>query len=334
MTSSIQERGAALRSAAQRAALAPSIHNTQPWRFRIRGDVLEMLVDPDRQLEVIDPGSRQLTISCGCALFNARVGVAARRYSATVERFPDPADPALFARLILGEPAAPWTPLVRLDGAIERRRSNRREFFEHRVSEEVLWELTAAAAAEDAVVVTTEVPARRRILAELIRESDAIESADPEYRAELQRWTTTMSTRPDGVSARSFPQHITGDADVRLRDFADPGTGSGQMPPVTESGLDQCLLVLGTATDDRFAWLRAGEALQRLWLEATRLDHVASIISQPVEVRQTRRSLRDELELTIWPQIVLRVGQAAPNVATRRRDLGDVLDEAAPEPTP
>jgi hypothetical protein len=332
MTSN-QERGSVLRLAAERAILAPSIHNTQPWRFRIRDDALEMLVDPDRQLEVIDPGRRQLMISCGCALFNARVGVAASRYSATVERFPEPGDPDLFARVTLGEPEAPWTPLVRLDDAIERRRSNRREFFEHRVSEEILWELTAAAAAEDAVVVTTEAPDQRRILAELIREADAIENADPDYRAELHRWTTTMSTRSDGVSARSFPQHISHDADVPLRDFTDPTSGTGQMPPVTDSGLDQCLLVLGTATDDTLAWLRAGEALQRLWLEATRLDHVASLISQPVEVRQTRTSLRDELALTIWPQIVLRVGQAAPNVATRRRDLSDVLDASAPEPS-
>ena len=107
------------------------------------------------------------------------------------------------------------------------------------------------------------------------------------------------------------------------------------MPPVTDSGLDQCLLVLGTdSRRSRSAWLRAGEALERLWLEATRLDHVASLISQPVEVRQTRqRACAVELGLSIWPQVVLRVGQAAPNVATRRRDLDEVLEEPAPEPS-
>ena len=90
------------------AAKAPSGHNTQPWRFRIRGHALEMLVDPERQLEVIDPGSRQLVISCGCALFNARVGVAASRYSMTVERFPEPGEPDLFARIIAQyAPASP-----------------------------------------------------------------------------------------------------------------------------------------------------------------------------------------------------------------------------------
>ena len=73
-----------------------------------------------------------------------------------------------------------------------------------------------------------------------------------------------------------------------LRDFGDSVVG--QMPPVTDSGLDQCLLILGTDSDDRLAWLRAGEALQRLWLEATRLDHVASLISQPSRCDEPARA--------------------------------------------
>ena len=154
MNITTQERAGVLRLAAERAALAPSIHNTQPWRFRIRDDALEMLVDPDRQLEVHrprpPPAHDQLRLR---PVQRPRRGGRKPLLELTVERFPEPGDPDLFARLTLGEPQAPWTPLVRLDDAIERRRSNRREFFEHRVSEEVVWELTTAAAAEDAIVV-------------------------------------------------------------------------------------------------------------------------------------------------------------------------------------
>ena len=116
-----------------------------------------------------------------------------------------------------------------------------------------------------------------------------------------------------------------------MRDFGSEV--SGQMPPMLDSGLDQCLLVIGTRTDDPLSWLRAGEALERLWLEATRLDQVVSLFSQPVEVRTTRQRLRQELGTGIWPQVLLRVGQAAPNVATRRRSLDQVLDEPATQPS-
>ncbi|HEU5487178.1 MAG TPA: hypothetical protein VFU98_19915, partial [Microlunatus sp.] len=286
MTTTDQERVDALRHAAAGAALAPSIHNTQPWRFRLTRRALELRIDPERQLKVLDPGFRQLMISCGCALFNARVRLAASRYEVTVERFPDPAEPDLFARIEVGEPTAPWTPLVRLDAAIDRRRSNRREFFETRVSDEVLWDLGVAATAEDATLVPVRSIEDRRIVAELVREADALEHADPDYQAELQLWTTQIRSRTDGVTADSYPQTTARRGDVPLRDFG--ARVSGLMPPVEESGIDQCLLVLGTTSDDRPSWLRAGEALERLWLEAERLDHVASIISQPIEVRQTR----------------------------------------------
>jgi hypothetical protein len=319
-----------MREAAARATLAPSIHNTQPWRFRLGRHSLEMRLDPERQLHVLDPGRRQLLISCGCALFNARVAVAAGRHTLRVERFPEPSDPDLVARLTLGEPNAPWTPLVRLDAAIDLRRSNRREFFDTRVSEEVLWELTTAASAEDATVVPVSGLDQRRDVAALVREADAIENADPDYLAELRKWTIERSTPDDGVAAGSYPQATGRHGEIPLRDF---GSGlSGHMPPVLDSGLDQCLLVIGTRADDPLHWLRAGEALERLWLEATRLDQVVSLLSQPVEVRQTRQRLGQVLGADIWPQALLRVGQAAPNVATRRRPLDQVLDEPVTQP--
>jgi hypothetical protein len=67
----------ALRRAAIRATLAPSVHNTQPWRLVIKGDELNIFADRSRQLQVLDPTTRQLLISCGCALFNARVSLRA-----------------------------------------------------------------------------------------------------------------------------------------------------------------------------------------------------------------------------------------------------------------
>jgi len=326
-----RERVDVLRRGAASAALAPSVHNTQPWRFRLSRHALEMRIDPERQLNVLDPARRQLLISCGCALFNARVALAASRYDVTVERFPDPTDPDLFARIELGEPAAPWTPLVRLEAAIRRRHSNRREFFETQVSEEIVWELGAAATAEDATLVPIRSIEDRRIVAELIREADALENADPDYCAELQMWTTQIRRRTDGVPADSYPRTSAHRGEVPLRDFG--ARVSGHMPPVEDSGIDQCLLVLGTADDDRQAWLRAGEALERLWLEADRLDQVASIISQPIEVRQTRQRLRRAVGLNIWPQVLLRVGQAAPSAATNRRPLDELLEKPSREPS-
>lgn len=319
------EQSELLRQAAVAASQAPSVHNSQPWRFRLTADSLELRADPDRRLHVLDPTGRQLTISCGCALFNARVALAAARQEVLVERMPDPADPTLLARLSLTGNRAPWTPLVRLEPAIERRRSNRRDFFEREVPEEIQWELTNAATSENAVIFAVETDEERRATARLVQEADAAENDNPAYLAELREWTTNIANRRDGLTTRSYPMSSNDRGEVPIRDFGVKV--GGQMAPISESDRNQCLLILGTVEDSPYAWLRAGEATERLWLEATRLDYVASLITQVIEVKRTRKQLRSELGLACYPHLVLRVGQAAPNVATNRRELSDLLEE-------
>ncbi|HEY5981808.1 MAG TPA: hypothetical protein VIT41_19450 [Microlunatus sp.] len=320
-----QEHSEILRHAAARASLAPSIHNTQPWRFRIGPNTLELRADRDRRLRVLDPTGRQLMLSMGCALLNARVALAASRREVSIQRFPTPADPGLVARLVISDRIAPWQPLVRLDPAIDRRHSNRREFFETRVSEEVQWELMAAAEAEGSVLVPVSNDRHRLEVARLLWEAEAEQSDDPAYRAEVREWTSGIAGRRDGISPRSYPMSSDDRGEIPLRDFGLKV--GGHMAPVTDSGRDQCLMILGSAVDSDLAWLRAGEALERLWLEATRLDHVASLFTQLIEVPELREELRAQLGLGCEPLVLIRVGQAAPNVATNRRDLDQLIDE-------
>ena len=319
------EQAELLRHALSRARLAPSIHNSQPWRFAIRSNAIEIRADRERRLRVLDPTGRQLMISMGCALFNARVALAAERREVSVHRLPDPVDPALVARCVVAERTSPWHPLVRLDPAIDHRHSNRREFFETRVTEEVQWELMAAAKAESSVLVPITSDKHRLDVARLLWEADAEQTDDPAYRAEVREWTTSIATRKDGISPRSYPMSSDDRGEIPLRDFGIKV--GGHMAPVTESGRDQCLMILGSSQDTPLAWLRAGEALERLWLEATRLDHVISLFTQVVEVPDIREELRTQLGLECEPLVLIRVGQAAPNTATNRRELDQMIDE-------
>jgi nitroreductase len=326
-TTPTRPRAQALRQAAVRATLAPSVHNTQPWRFVISPDTLEVHADRARQLRVLDPSGRQLLISCGCALLNARAALAAAGYDPVVRRFPDPARPALLARVRVGTEPVDWQPLSRLAPFIEHRQSNRRRFSDDPVPPDVVHDLVAAAASEHAQLFEITLPEHRAATARLTQEADRNENADPAYRAELRAWTSADANRRDGVPAMAVP-HVNGraDDDIPIRDFDT--SGMGWLPGNTRSTANQCLLLLGTSADQPAAWLRAGEALERVLLEATLRGYAASLFTQVIEVPRTRYLLRKELGLDMNPHVLLRIGHAPLTPASRRRRLVDVLSES------
>lgn len=319
-----------LHRAARRASLAPSVHNTQPWHFVVADDVLEIHSDLSRHLSVLDPRHRQLMISCGCALFNARVSLAAAGHAAVVERFPDPAVPDLVARVSIG-PAHDWVPIGVLDQSIDDRHTNRREFADEPVPAQVIYELTEAARAEATYLIAITSPEHRAAAAELSRLADRIECDDPLYVAELRAWTTDDPRRVDGVQAASVPYagplSETAD-DLPIRNFDE--RGMGWLPSSSHSDADQCLLLLAAADDGPGAWLRTGEALERVWLELTRRGYAASPLNQVVEVALTSERLRAALGIDLYPAVVLRVGRAPDAARTPRRRPDDVISARDP----
>ena len=315
----------ALREAAIAATLAPSIHNTQPWRFELHDGVLDVVADRSRQLTVLDPRGRQLTITVGCAVFNARVSLAAAGWQPRVQALPDPQRRDLLARVTV-QPATTPEPIAGYAPFLERRRTNRREFRDEEVPPDVVRAIEVAGAIEGAVVRAVHSEADRQTVARLSQRADELELLDPAYRAELRRWTSDDPDRRDGVPALAVP-HVDGSAqdEIPIRDF--DSSGSGWLPAHTNSSRRQCLLLLGTAVDDPASWLAAGQALERMLLEITRHGYAASPLTQAIEVASTRTQLCRELNLQMEPHILLRVGRAPIVPSSRRRPLRDVLVE-------
>jgi hypothetical protein len=215
-----------------------------------------------------------------------------------------------------------------LDLEVARRRTNRRTFDATTPTDAELRSFTAAAAAEDAELVPVLSEEQHRLVARLTQLADAQQQADPAYQAELERWTNREPGEGDGIVAASVP-HVDGTAsdDVPLRDFDTRGDGA--LPPSTGVGAERTLVVLGTRADDEEAWLRSGEALQRVLLEITRAGWSVSPVSQAVEVAQTRIELRAGLTWHTWPQTILRIGHADPTTPTPRRQRHDVVSTSA-----
>jgi hypothetical protein len=318
------EPAQALAEAARRALRAPSILNTQPWRWRVHEDVLELFADRSRQLGSIDQSGRLLTLSCGAALHHARVALSATGYAAAVERFPDPANDDLLARLRLIDDHEPPERAVEELEAMRRRHTDRRPFAATvPVPAPAIAAMTQAAEQEDASLY--HVPAEHiPSLAAAVETAAAAEARMADYQADLHEWTHRPRASGDGVTAEAVTGHTS--VPVHLREFAseetllDPGFGNDRFAD---------FLILATAGDTRFDWLRAGEATSAVWLTATAAGLVASVLSEVIEVPDARALLRRLLPTPGHPQLVFRVAvdmQPPPYPKSARRPPSDVIE--------
>ena len=302
------------------AIRAPSSHNTQPWRFRIGQEYIDLCADRSRSLPVNDPQNRELTLSCGCALMNLRVAAAHAGRRATVELFPEHGTSDLLARAHLREAEAAGMEAA-LVPAIERRRTYRKPFASRPVPTEVLGELQSAAEVEGALLtIVGEVSVRQRIAA-LVGEGDARQWADPAWRWELAKWMRPAH-RGDGLVVPRFAAAVTGFVVRRLN--------MGERVGVKDKRLAleaPVLAVLASGEDGPRAWLDAGQALQRVLLTACGAGLQAAYLNQPVQVQALRLQLREALGAAAWPQAVLRIGFPSDEPSpSPRRPLAAVID--------
>jgi nitroreductase len=311
---------AALLSCVRAAIAAPSLHNSQPWRFRIRDGEIDVYADRSRQLEVIDPSGRELLISVGAAVFNLRVAMLRHGWTPVGRAWPDPDEPDLVARIRAGPVAARDPAAEALAAAIPRRHTNRRPFDRVVVPAAILDELTEAAAREGAVLSVADQVGRTAILS-LVRTAEQRLRSQGRYRAELTYWTRPSHTRREGVPPQAFGPWAALET-LPLRDY---GLTQPQLQRHDEPFEPYpTILVLSTNGDSPHQWVRAGQALQRALLVATVHDLAATPMSQPLEIPELR-DLVTNTRSGRWAQVILRVGYGPPTAVTPRRPLREVL---------
>ncbi|HEY0822380.1 MAG TPA: nitroreductase family protein [Ramlibacter sp.] len=305
------------RALLEAAILAPSSHNTQPWVFRVDGDEIALYADRTRALPVNDTEDRELTISCGCALFNLRVAAAAAGLRADVRLQADRDDPDLLARVRL-VPGTADAHLASLQPFLATRRTCRQRFDPRPVPANVLDHAATACAQEGATLRPLTVEGQRQQLALLVAEGDRAQWGDPRWRRELAAWLHPRR-RGDGLAVPALAARV---AQFVVRSF-DMGDGIAAKDRQLADG-SPLLAVLTTPGDNVASWIAAGQALQHMLLQACASGVQASFLNQPAQVAAVRTRLRELVGGV--PQLVVRLGYApAPAPPTARRPLDEVL---------
>ncbi|HEY5858298.1 MAG TPA: nitroreductase family protein [Aldersonia sp.] len=304
------------------ATRAPSIHNTQPWHFKVDDFGVHLYADSTLRLPATDPDGRDQLLSCGAALHHLQVAFGSLGWECDVHRMPRLYHHDHLATIELS-PHIPTPEQIDLARAITRRRSDRRQYDSKPVPPGLVQELLDRA--DDLGVTARELPEGdpRARLSEAIRAVGLVHANNAEFQSELHAWTGGRGTA-DGVPAanaiRSAP-----DAEFPNRAFANAAFDQPAGPDAAT------VIALGTARDDPEARLRAGEATSAVLLAATRLGMATCPLTEPLEIADIRAELgRELLGARFSQQILIRVGWPDPGAGelpqTPRRPVDEVLD--------
>jgi hypothetical protein len=312
------------------AVLAPSGHNTQPWRFVLADSHVDVVADRSRALRMVDPHDRELTMSCAAAAETMLAALRAFGLSGELIPLPAPAAPDVVARVILhGAPASGAVDYEMLD-AIASRRTVRRPYANMPVPPGVQELMRVTAAPFGVELRLCEDAATRDALAELVADADHIQFADAAFRGELASWMHPLtSPAGDGLAGPGlgFPDWATGVAATLFRHF-DIGGAIARMDKPNVLGAP-LLGVFSTPGDTRLEWVAAGRALAAVLHVMTMHGLVNAFLNQPIEVTTIRPLLAELTAPGLTPQLMSRFGYLKEGIAlpphAARRPLDEVL---------
>lgn len=317
--------GSTIADAVRLAARAPSLHNSQPWRWEFDGGVLRLFAVPERMLTTTDPGGRQMLISCGATLGHLRDAMAAAGWRSSVARFPDPGNRAHIADITFERSAGVTDADSDRAAAIDRRYTDRLPFGPPPGWPEFEPILRAATDSRDTTVDILPEESHPE-LAHATRLTGARRRYDSNYHAELHWWTGHV------IGGTGVPK--TSLVSPREHEQVDIGRQFPTTPEAAaEAGADSPdraeVLIVSTAGDTPGEHVRSGETLSAVLVESTRAGYATCPLTHLTEVPDSRRAVRRLLDSDHLPQVLVRVGappqRERPPERTPRLPLGDIL---------
>ena len=300
------------------AIAAPSMHNTQPWRFEVNGHVIDLFLDGSRTLPAEDPTGRAMRIAAGAATFNLRCAAAALGYGTWFGLAPYPDEPDLLARIVIEPTSAQDDDLRNLAEQIPRRHTDRRPSDPTPLAEKIRVGLLRAAFAEGAELTWLGEPEIRAVL-DLVLDTDLREIRDWHRRAERAHWVGGERTTEGVPSSALGPRSASYPAAVR--DLATRPADRARDQGTFEANPD--LAILSTDFDEPADQVTAGAALERVLLTATREGVSASFLNQPLEFEDLRRKVQRLTQRPGHAHMIIRFSRSHPGVGTARRPVAD-----------
>jgi hypothetical protein len=311
-----------LRKLVHYATLAANGHNTQPWKFAIKDNAIEIHPDYSRRLPVVDPHDRELWISLGCSLENLLVAAHASGYTTQVS-YPDTAD---FIHVQLTADTPQGSPLF---DAIPLRQNTRSAYDGRLIKNQDLDQLQALQLEPGVGLQFATNPTSMETILEYVNLGNLAQYADNAFVDELIEWLRFNKKEAlsslDGLysicSGNPQVPRLVGQmfvAGTKPQQQADADAAKFRTSPVA--------VVVASESDDKVSWVRTGQVYERLALKMTSLNIKSAFLNQPIEVSTLRGQFQSAIGLgSSLPQLLVRCGYAEAMHKSLRRPIDAVL---------
>jgi hypothetical protein len=315
-------RSTQIREIVRYATLAANGHNTQPWKFAIQEDAIEIHPDYARRLAVVDPNDRELWISLGCALENLLVAARAAGYAPEVT-YPETAD---FIHVRLTTDAPQSSPLF---DAIPLRQNVRSEYDGQRIQSADLDQVQALPLEPGVRLRFAANPADLATVLDYVQQGNLNQYADQSFLNELIHWLR-FTKKEALASLDGLYTRCSGNPELPrwLGQIFVSGTQPQQQADADARKLRSSsgAVVIASDADDKVAWTRTGQVYERLALQLAALNVKSAFLNQPIEAADLRGQFQSAMGLgAALPQLLLRYGYAAAMPRALRRPVEQVL---------
>jgi len=316
------------------ATLAPSGHNTQPWRVRLEGPTtLRVEVAPERVPRAVDPTRREVVLSLGAFVENAVVSARAKGMGLEIEPLLTSLQDDVVARLrLVGQARTP----ERRDARLAARRTLRSPFSTRSIPQSTLDAfLRGADPGAEAVLFLPSDSSGARTVTEMTIEANRAQAAQNAVQEELADWLRwsdgDVKRHRDGLTTEAIG--LDGLAGWYVRNFFQRSSSlsAGNRRRAAETARDQATACGGwlvlCADDHARAILSLGRTFERLALDARPRSLGLHPMSQALEESPWQDQISAALGLSKPARMLVRVGivENYPAAVSVRRSVLDVM---------
>ncbi|MCG8322267.1 MAG: hypothetical protein MI921_22410 [Cytophagales bacterium] len=292
------------------AIKAPSVHNTQPWRFAYRNNVIKVFPDYNRRLPMADQDDHALFISLGCAVENLVIAANHFGYRADIDYFP-PLENNECIRIRLTEGRVDLDN--RLFEAIDNRQSTRNRYKGRKIPGEDMKALQNAAHYEGVRTLVFSGQQEILPLIEFIKEASFLRFSNNSFKHELIYWirfnTREAKQTGDGLYTASmgFPSVPSWLGRLIMR-LIKPSGEAKRVEKLVKSS--SAMMVFIAESNQKKNWINLGRAFERVALTATVLNIKHAHLNMPCEEIEVRKKLAAYLGLpdNQQPLLLIRLG--------------------------